>query len=107
MVQLQTNVGKRISQLELINLGLVDEMKEDLQADISALKIAELFLVEVVGGLALGLLFGWITFRLLKTIDDYATEVILTLALVMGGTLLAQELHVLVKSLTMLHLLTF
>lgn len=63
-------------------------------ADISAFEIAELFLVEVVGGLALGLLFGWITFRLLKTIDDYATEVILTLALVMGGTLLAQKLHV-------------
>ena len=42
----------------------------------------------------MGLLLGWITFKLLKSIDDYPTEVILTLATVMGGTLLAQKLHV-------------
>jgi len=63
-------------------------------ADISVLEISELFLVEVVGGLGLGFVLGWITFKLLKSIDDYYTEVILTLALVMGGTVLAQKLHV-------------
>jgi CPA1 family monovalent cation:H+ antiporter len=63
-------------------------------ADISALDISKLFLIEVVGGLALGLVLGWITYKLLKSIDDYPTEVILTLALVMGGSLLAQKLHV-------------
>lgn len=63
-------------------------------ADISALDISKLFLIEVAGGLGLGLLLGWITFKLLKSIDDYPTEVILTLAAVMGGTLLAQKLHV-------------
>ena len=62
--------------------------------EISALDIAKLFLIEVVGGLGLGLILGWIAYKLLKSIDDYATEVILTLALVMGGTLLAQKLHV-------------
>ncbi len=55
--------------------------------------IAELFLVEVVGGIALGLALGWITFRLLKSIDDYDIEVIITIALVMGGTVIAQQLH--------------
>lgn len=55
--------------------------------------IAELFLVEVVGGIALGLVLGWITFRLLKSIDDYDIEVIITIALVMGGTVIAQQLH--------------
>jgi CPA1 family monovalent cation:H+ antiporter len=62
--------------------------------DISALDISKLFLIEVVGGLALGLVLGWIAYKLLKSIDDYPTEVILTLALVMGGSLLAQKLHV-------------
>ncbi len=62
--------------------------------DISAFEITKLFLVEVIGGLGLGFVLGWITFKLLKTIDDYDTEVILTLALVMGGTVLAQKLHV-------------
>ncbi|HFS66821.1 MAG TPA: sodium:proton antiporter, partial [Flavobacteriia bacterium] len=49
---------------------------------------------EVGGGLLLGALIGWITYRLLKSIDDYDIEVIITLAAVMGGTLLAGKLHV-------------
>lgn len=56
--------------------------------------VAELFLVEVIGGIALGLVLGWLTFKMLKSIDDYDTEVIITIATVMGGTILAQYLHV-------------
>ena len=55
--------------------------------------IAELFLVEVIGGIALGLAIGWVTYRLMKSIDDYDIEVIITLAAVMGGTLIAQHFH--------------
>ncbi|MFT5215113.1 MAG: CPA1 family monovalent cation:H+ antiporter [Glaciecola sp.] len=55
--------------------------------------VAEMFAVEVLGGIALGLLLGWITFRLMKSIDDYDVEVIITIAAVMGGTLLAQNFH--------------
>ncbi len=55
--------------------------------------VAEMFLVEVVGGIALGLLLGWITYRLMKSINDYDVEVIITIAAVMGGTVLAQYLH--------------
>ena len=61
--------------------------------EISFFHIAELFLVEVVGGIALGLAIGWITYRLLRSIDDYDIEVIITLAAVMGGTLVAQHFH--------------
>jgi CPA1 family monovalent cation:H+ antiporter len=52
-----------------------------------------LFGKEVIGGIALGLILGWITYRLLKSINDYDIEVIITLAAVMGGTILAQKLH--------------
>ena len=62
--------------------------------ELSFTHIAELFLVEVVGGILLGLAIGWLTYRLLKSIDDYDMEVIITLAAVMGGTLVAQHLHV-------------
>lgn len=51
------------------------------------------FLQEVGGGLVLGGLLGYGTYLLLKSIDDYDTEVIITVAAVMGGTLLAQKLH--------------
>ena len=63
-------------------------------AEVSFGHVAELFLVEVVGGIALGLALGWITYRLLKSIDDYDIEVIITVAAVMGGTVLAQKMHV-------------
>lgn len=62
--------------------------------EISVGNIAELFAIEVIGGIILGLIIGWITYRLMRSIDDYDNEVIITLAAVMGGTLLAQKLHV-------------
>jgi Na+:H+ antiporter len=55
--------------------------------------VAEMFGIEVLGGIALGLLLGWIAYRLMKSIDDYDVEVIITIAVVMGGTLLAQKFH--------------
>ena len=63
------------------------------ESEISVGNIAELFLVEVVGGIVLGLVIGWLTYRLLKSIDDYDIEVIITLAAVMGGTVIAQQFH--------------
>jgi CPA1 family monovalent cation:H+ antiporter len=62
-------------------------------SDISFVDVAELFLIEVIGGIALGLALGWVTYRLLKSIDNYDIEVIITIALVMGGTVIAQQLH--------------
>tara|TARA_R110000751_G_scaffold113854_3_gene213179 strand:+ start:159721 stop:160962 length:1242 start_codon:yes stop_codon:yes gene_type:complete len=62
--------------------------------NVSALEVVELFGVEVLGGIVLGLVLGWITYRLMKSIDDYDIEVIITLAAVMGGTVLAQKLHI-------------
>ncbi|MBB6327346.1 CPA1 family monovalent cation:H+ antiporter [Algoriphagus iocasae] len=57
-------------------------------------EVGLLFLEEVAGGIALGLLAGWLTFRLMKVIDHYETEVIITLALVMGLSILAHKIHV-------------
>jgi len=62
-------------------------------SNIEAFDVVQLFVKEVFGGIVLGLLLGWVTYRLLKSIDDYHIEVIITLAAVMGGTVLAQKLH--------------
>ena len=53
-----------------------------------------LLLHEAGGGLLYGLLIGYITFRLLRSIDNYQVEVMITLAAVMGGYVLASKLHV-------------
>jgi monovalent cation:H+ antiporter, CPA1 family len=62
-------------------------------AEISPPEVAILFGKEVGGGLALGAILGYLTFRLMKSIDHYQTEVLLSLALVMGGYALASALH--------------
>ncbi|WP_372801312.1 cation:proton antiporter, partial [Lutibacter sp.] len=48
--------------------------------DVTFMHVAEMFLVEVIGGIGLGFLLGWITYKLLKSIDDYDVEVIITIA---------------------------
>lgn len=60
---------------------------------VTASEIGILLLEEVVGGIALGLGLGYIAYRLMKSIDDYSVEVLITIAIVMGGYLLAQALH--------------
>ena len=55
--------------------------------------ILTLFGQEVFGGIAFGGILGWITFKLLKSIDDYEIEVMITLACVMGGYVFAHYLH--------------
>ncbi|MFT4804200.1 MAG: CPA1 family monovalent cation:H+ antiporter [Psychroserpens sp.] len=63
------------------------------EAAIELNEIAKLFGQEVLGGVALGLILGYITYKLLKSIDDYEVEVIITMATVMGGSLLAHHWH--------------
>jgi CPA1 family monovalent cation:H+ antiporter len=56
--------------------------------------LAWLFLTEAVGGIAFGLAAGWVVYRLLRSVDNYQVEVLLSLALVAGGYALADRLHV-------------
>lgn len=53
-----------------------------------------LFLQEAVGGAVLGIVLGWLTFRVMRRIDDYPLEVLITLGLAFGGYELAVALHV-------------
>jgi CPA1 family monovalent cation:H+ antiporter len=62
--------------------------------EISAAHIGLLFLEEAIGGVLFGLVIGGITYYMLKGIDNYSVEVLLTLALVMGGYTLATVIHV-------------
>ena len=55
---------------------------------------AHLFAVEAGGGLVIGLLIGWLGFKALASMDDYTLEVLITIALVMGGYALCSALHV-------------
>lgn len=53
-----------------------------------------LFVKEAGGGILYGLVIGFITYAMLKSVDNYQVEVLLTLALVAGGYALADQLHI-------------
>lgn len=53
----------------------------------------EVFIHEAGGGILIGFIMGVFSYLMLKSVDDYQTEVLITLALVMGGYILATKLH--------------
>ena len=57
-------------------------------------KFGILFLQEAVGGMIYGLILGLLLHKLLKSIDNYETEVLLTIAFVMGGYSLSAYFHI-------------
>jgi CPA1 family monovalent cation:H+ antiporter len=55
--------------------------------------IALLFIQEAVGGVLFGFGAGYLVYYMLKQVDNYQVEVLITLALVSGGYALAETLH--------------
>jgi CPA1 family monovalent cation:H+ antiporter len=62
--------------------------------NLSAIDVLALFLRQAGGGIALGLALGYTGYLLLRTIDYSQVEVMITLAIVLGGNLLAEVLGV-------------
>ncbi len=60
---------------------------------VNAGEVTLLFVQEVVGGALFGLGLGYVAYRMLKSVDNYQVEVLITLALVFGGYALANSLH--------------
>lgn len=56
--------------------------------------VAELLIVEAGGGLLLGMVTGYVAYWAMRLIDDYAIEVLISLALVMATYAFAQRIHV-------------
>jgi CPA1 family monovalent cation:H+ antiporter len=62
--------------------------------DVTIGHIMLLFIEEAIGGIFFGFAIGWLAYLMLKSVDNYQVEVLLTLALVMGGYSLAYTIHV-------------
>ena len=61
--------------------------------DASFSAIGNLFIFEVLGGIGIGFALGLLAFLMLRSIDQYQVEILITLALVTGGYSLAHNLH--------------
>lgn len=60
---------------------------------VTVASVAGLFIKEALGGLVFGLLIGAIAYWMLKSVENYQVEILITLALVTGGFALADTLH--------------
>ena len=77
-----------LASLAFGNIG-----EESTEAGFQLTSAIWLLIKETVGGLVLGLISGLSAFWLLRQIDDYVLEVLITLALVTGAYSIALHLH--------------
>lgn len=69
------------------------EVADPLTATPSFEWVLQVFVQEVLGGIAIGLAIGYLGFRLIKSIDSFQTILLLSLAMVLGISIAASKLH--------------
>jgi Na+:H+ antiporter len=77
----------------VIFLSILEVAKMGVE-NLSLSQIGWLFLKEAGGGIAWGWMLGYFAFLLLRSIDNYKVEVLITLAIVMGGYVFANMIHI-------------
>jgi len=65
---------------------------EEVNTSVSGITL--LFIKEALGGIVLGLVLGYVGSKMIYRVDGYNVHVLITLAIVMGGHLAAQSLHI-------------
>ena len=78
----------------VVMFAVVHRLATDATFAPSFKAITTLFLLQAGGGIYLGVLLGWIASQMMKAANDYHVSVLLTLAVVMGGFLIAKASHV-------------
>lgn len=86
------NDGVGVVLFTILVAGAVSAADPDTAFNI--VHIGELLVVEAFGGAALGLLTGYVAYSAMRLIDEYAIEVLISVALVFGTYSLAQKLHI-------------
>jgi monovalent cation:H+ antiporter, CPA1 family len=76
----------------VVFIALLDTLKLG-SSSVDFVHFGSLFMQEAIGGLTFGLILGYLLHKLLKSIDNYEAEVLLTIAFVMSGYGLCSYLH--------------
>ena len=77
----------------VVMFAVVLKIATDLNFEASFTSVSTLFLLEAGGGILLGAILGYTASNAMKKCDDYKVSVLITLSIVMGGFLIAKQLH--------------
>ncbi|QIK55928.1 sodium:proton antiporter [Dysgonomonas sp. HDW5B] len=78
----------------VVVFAVILKLAQGESVDLSFTNISWLFIKEAAGGFIVGLLLGYIAARAMKTANDYKVSVLITLSVVMGGSLIVHAMHI-------------
>lgn len=80
--------------IAVVFFAVILNLAQGGQTELSFTNIAWLFAKETIGGLGIGIILGCIGALMIKRANDYKISVLITLSIVMGGSMLAHVLHI-------------
>lgn len=78
----------------VVVFAVILKIAEGEAVDLSFSHISWLFIKEALGGFVVGVILGYIASWAMKTANDYKLSVLVTLAVVMGGAMVAHSMHI-------------
>jgi CPA1 family monovalent cation:H+ antiporter len=78
----------------VVVFAVILQLAQGTANDLTVWNVGWLLIKEAGGGFILGMLLGITASRALRKIDDYKVSVLITLSVVMGGSLIATSLHI-------------
>lgn len=80
--------------VSVLLFAILLQLAQGSEVDITFRNVAGLFVQEMIGGLVIGFLLGYIGSQAIKRINDYQVTVLITVAIVMGGYMVTRFLHI-------------
>ncbi len=77
----------------LLLFVILSDIANPFTKNLSATQIVQLFAHEVLGGIGIGLLAGYIGYWLMRSVKDFQTIFLISIAVVFGISVIAHDLH--------------